>query len=178
MAMAMNLQSGQRAERKLLITVAEWGSGTPEREVLGARVENSSIDLNADVQTSTDILGKNYTDVNKTQPQQSLDPSFIIGGSSLSEYLFNAVMEDNKAAYNNTFNVYIISAFISESTTGQTPTVHYKTVKHANCSIIPSSVGGDAFVAMPITVYFSNDITKGYVDKLTDDFTFTADVSV
>ena len=168
--MAMNLQTGQRAERKLLITVAEWGTaGSPKREILGARVEDSSIDLNADIEKVTDILGITYSDVNKTEPQQTLDPSYVLGGSQISEYLYNAAMENNIQAYNGAFNVYIIAAFIGDSVEG------YKTVKHSGCSIIPTSIGGSNYVAMPIEIHFSNNITKGTVDKLTPDFSFTPD---
>ena len=39
-------------------------------------------------------------------------------------------------------------------------------------------MGGDANVNFPISVYFSNVITNGTVDKLADDFVFTPDVSV
>lgn len=217
MGYSLNLSADKRAERKLLITVAEWHiytlttsepanwattytsyytksgdvytpvpsatnapswasntyySAEENREILGKRVENSSIELNPDVQTSTDILGINYTDVNKTQPQQSLDPSFVLGGSALSEYLYNAVIENDIQAYNNFFNIYIISAFMQDASQ------HYKAVMHSGCSIIPSSIGGDAYVAMPIDVHLSNNITTGYVNKLTDDFSFTADVTV
>ena len=169
----LNLETGKRAERKLLITVAEWGTGTDqEREILGARVEDSSIELNADIQESTDILGINYTDVNKTQPQQTLDPSFIIGGSKLSAYLYDAVIKNNIQAYTNFFNVYIISAFIGSAEAG------YEAVKHEACSIIPTSIGGDAYVAMPIEIHFSNKITSGTVNKLTADFQFTPDVTI
>ena len=70
-----NLSAGQRAERKLLITVAEWQEGNESvREVLGTRTEDSSIEYNADISTTTDILGNNYTDINRTQPQQDFDP--------------------------------------------------------------------------------------------------------
>lgn len=179
MSVELNLEQGKRAERKALITVAEWqeptGSGTStvqRREILGARVEDSSIELNADIQESTDILGNNYTDVNKTQPQQGLDPSFIIGGSKLSAYLYDAVIKNKIQAYTNFFTVYIISAFIGDATSG------YEAVKHEDCSIIPTSIGGDAFVAMPLEIHFSNKITSGTVDKLTDDFAFTPDASL
>ena len=81
-----NLDNGQRAERKLLITVAEWDeSGTPVREVLGTRTEDSSIEYNADISTTTDILGNNYTDINRTQPQQDFDPYLVLGGCTLSQ---------------------------------------------------------------------------------------------
>ena len=163
----LNLSNGERAQRKALITVAEWGEGsTPTREILGVRVEDSSIEFNADIETITDILGITYTDVNKTEPQQTLDPSYIIGGSKLSAYLAEAALENDISKYNNTFNVYIITAFIG--TEGA-----YQAVKHTGCSIIPTSMGGDSYVAMPLEVHYSNNITKGTVDKLADDFTFT-----
>lgn len=216
--MALNLPDGQRAERKKLITVAEWessegtiydvlaqepsnwstsytnyytrsgtspnytyeavtGSTAPTfaastyykriaREVLGKRVEDSSIEFNPDIATSTDILGITYTDVNKTEPQQTFDPFNIIGGSKLASYLVDAALSNDITKYNNNFTVYVISAFIGASEA-------YKTVKHTGCSIIPTSLGGDAWVQMPIEVHYSNNITKGTVDKLADDFTFT-----
>lgn len=167
--MALNLASGKRAERKLLITVAEWPStGTSTtRQILGARTEDSSIDFNPDIETTTDILGITYTDVNKTEPSQSFDPFYIMGGSALGEYLTTAALKNDIQAYNGAFNVYIITAFIGTSGA-------YKAVKHANCSIIPQSIGGDSYVNMPIEVHYSNDITEGTVNKLSDDFQFNA----
>lgn len=168
--MAINLNTNERAQRKLLITVAEWGEVTSgsnrPRELLGARTEDSSIEFNADIATSTDILGITYTDVNKTEPQQSFDPFFLLGGSQLSEYLAQAALENRINDYNGKFDVYIITGFIGEEGS-------YFAVKHEGCSIIPTSMGGDSYVSMPIEVYYSNKITKGTVDKLSSDFTFT-----
>ena len=220
MSKELNLDKGKRAERKGLLTVAEWteytlltaeptdwatnyadyfkkssgeyvaveGTGTPvaaptfatntyysgatNRELLGARVEDSSLELNPDIQVSTDILGKTYTDINKTEPLQTLDPSYIIGGSKISAYLYDAMIHNRITDYNQAFNVYIISAFIGDSTNG------YEAVKHKDCSIIPTSVGGDSYVAMPLEIHFSNDITSGTVDSLSENFNFTEDVAV
>lgn len=177
--MTMNLAAKERAQRKTLITVAEWtptGEAEPIREILGARTEDSAIEFNADVATSTDILGITYTDVNKTEPQQSFDPFFLLGGSKLGEYLVAAALENRINDYNGKFNVYVIAAFINDKT-GDAAATKYKTVKHAGCSIIPTSMGGDAYVSMPIDVHYSNDITVGTVDKLADDFVFTADAA-
>lgn len=212
----LNLDKGKRAERKTLITVAEWveytllaaepddwatnfadyytrqdgeyvkvsGSSAPtfatdtyysgaqNREVLGTRVEDSSIDLNPDIETMTDILGKTYTDVNKTEPQQTLDPSNIIGGSKISAYLYDAFTHNRITDYNQAFNVYIISGFIGDASNG------YEAVMHKDCSIIPTSVGGSAYVQMPLEIHYSNDIVSGTVNKLADDFEFTPDVAI
>ena len=217
MSKQLNLDKGKRAERKTLITVAEWyeytlltaepddwannydeyytksngvytkvptASSAPtfaanmyysaesNREVLGTRVEDSSIELNADIETMTDILGITYTDVNKTEPQQTLDPSNVIGGSKISAYLYDAVVHNRITDYSQVFNVYIISGFMGDATNG------YEAVRHDGCSIIPTSIGGSAYVQMPLEIHFSNKITSGTVDKLADDFTFTPDVEV
>lgn len=171
-----NLQDGQRAERKLLITVAEWQetngtTTTTVREILGKRTEDSSIEYNPDIQTSTDILGINYTDVNKTQPQQSFDPYLILGGSKLGAYL-NDKRKRNAISELSNFTMYVITAFIGDAVNG------YSAEKHTGCSIIYNSIGGDANVNFPIDVYFSNNITSGTVDKLSDDFNFSPDVSI
>lgn len=178
---AINGVAGKKVERKYLITVAEWigdGKGTitgmsgdPSdttkyyREVLGARTEDSSIELNPDTETVTDILGNTYTDVNKTEPQQDFDPYFVLSGSELSGYLVEKMLENDINAYNNSFNIYIITGFIGEE--GK-----FNCVKHKACTILPTSLGGDAYIAMPIEVHLSNKIEKGTVDKLANDFTF------
>lgn len=163
----INLPTHQRAPRKLLITVAEWTEGsTQKREVLGRRTEDSSIEYNADIETTTDILGINYTDVNRTQPQQDFDPYLILGGSELAAKL-NDIRRRNAIEELSQFTIYIITAFAG--TAGA-----YEAEKHVNCTIAYNSIGGDTNVNMPISVYFSNDITIGTVDKLSDDFTFTA----
>lgn len=161
-----NLENGQRAERKLLITVAEWDEdGTPVREVLGTRTEDSSIEYNADISTTTDILGNNYTDINRTQPQQDFDPYLVLGGSKLGAKL-NDIRKRNALSELNAFTMYIITAFVGASGS-------YEAEKHDDCTITYNSFGGDSNVNFPISVYFSNKITNGTVDKLADDFVFT-----
>ena len=167
-----NLNPGQRAERKLLITVAEWTEeSTQVREILGTRTEDSSIEYNADISTSTDIRGFNYTDLEKTQPQQAFDPFLILGGSKLGA-LLDDIRRRNALSELNQFTMYIITAYIGDSTNG------YSTEKHTGCTITYDSLGGDTKVNFPITVYFSNNSTLGTVDKLSEDFTFTPDVTV
>ena len=174
----INLNNGQRAERKLLVTVAEWEeplegtTGTESvRELLGVRTEDSSIEYNPDIQESTDILGNNYTDVNKTQPSQGFDPFLILGGSRLGAFL-NDIRRRNALSELQQFTIYIITAFVGNETDG------YETEKHTDCSITYDSIGGDANVNFPITVHFSNKITTGSVDKVAADFTFTPDANV
>lgn len=180
----MALRTNERAQRKLMVTVAEWedaegdvtiGTTHYSREILGTRTPDSSIEFNADIETSTDILGITYTDVNKTEPQQTFDPYYIIGGKKLGEYMTQAALKNDINAYNGKFNVYVITLFIVVGTATQQDAKYY-TVKHSGCSIIPTALGGESFLNLPFEVHFSNDITEGTVDKLAEDFTFTAAV--
>lgn len=173
-----NLRDGQRAERKLLITVAEWeeagettGTSTV-RELLGTRTEDSSIEYNADIQDSTDILGNNYTDVNKTQPTQGFDPFLVLGGSKLGAFLNDIRRRNALSELTGAFTIYVITAFVGDDTNG------YEAEKHSECTITYDAIGGDANVNFPITVHFSNKITTGTVDSLTKNFEFTADATV
>lgn len=170
----ITLNNGQRAERKLLITVAEWMEGsTQRREILGTRTEDSSIEYNSDIETTTDILGNNYTDLTRTQPKQTFDPFLILGGSKLGAFL-NDIRRRNAVSELQAFTMYIITAFIDEGTGSNHA---YQAEKHTDCTITYDSIGGDVNVNFPITVHFSNKITTGTVNKLSDDFAFTADVS-
>ena len=162
-----NLPVNQRAERKLLITVAEWTEGSEQvREILGRRTEDSSIEYNPDIETTTDILGINYTDINRTQPQQDFDPYLILGGSKLGAKL-NDIRKRNAIAELNQFTIYIITVFAGSDGA-------YEAEKHTGCTIVYNSIGGDSNVNFPISVYLSNNITNGTVDVLTDEFVFTA----
>lgn len=174
-----NLKPGQRAERKLFITVAEWEeplegtTGTETvRELLGTRTEDSQMDMNPDIQESTDILGNNYTDVNKTQPTQGFDPFLILGGSRLGAYLNDIRRRNALSELTGAFKIYLITAFIGDATNG------YEAERHDDCTITYESIGGDSNVNFPITVHFSNKITTGKVDKIAADFEFTPDVTI
>lgn len=194
-----NLRTGQRAERKLLVTVAEWADaessitnieGTKvSREILGTRTEDSSIEYNAEVNTSTDIRGNNYTDIDRTQPQQDFDPYLILGGSKLGAKL-NDIRRRNALSELDQFAVYVITMFVDGTVVSNTGS-GYQAERHNHCTIAYNSMGGDSNVNFPISVYLSNDLSLtpsgqsldpkgglGYVDKIAEDFTFTRDVTV
>lgn len=162
-----NLRDKQWAERKLLLTVVEWKEGNSTvREIVGTRIAGSEIEYNPAVETVTDVLGVTKTFVQNTQPQQDLDSYPILGNSKLGEKL-NDIRHRNATSELKQFTVYVITAFVLTS--------HgYEAEKHVNCTIAYSSLGGADKVEFPITIYFSNDIDNGVVNKLADDFTFTS----
>lgn len=139
------------------------------RTIMGKRTPDSSIDYNIDSETSTDILGYNYTDVNKTQPSQSFDPHLILGGDRFSEKL-NDIRKRNALSELSQFTAYVITIFVTLEVDSKTV---YETERHTGCTVFYDSIGGEDNVNFPLTLNFSNNITNGYVDKTATDFTFT-----
>ena len=156
-------------------TAPTWAESTyyktVDRAILGKRTPDSSIEYNLDTEDSTDILGQNYHDVNKSQPSQGFDTHPILGGDKFSEKL-NDIRRRNALTELNQFTVYVITLFVGNSTNG------YDTERHTECSVDYESIGGESVVNFPFTIYLSNKLTLGTVNKAKLDFTFTPDLSV
>lgn len=173
-ATQFNLKDGQKAERKLLVTAVNvgdsitMGSGTPEWQIIGVGVEDSSIEYNPDTETITDILGITETTVNKLETSQTLEPMTVRGGSKLAIKLYNQI-KYNRVSEFSMYEVMQIHAYVG--TDGA-----YEAEVHKNCTITPQSLGGDAYVDMPIDINYSNDKVHGTVDnyKYGSTITFTA----
>ena len=168
----INLASGQKADRKLLMTFANVGTaGGPdyEWEIMGRGVEDSSIEYNHDTNQTTDILGMSDTDVSPAKPAQELDPNTIRGGNKLSEKLLD--IERRKALSElGTFDVLVVHCYLGTATTGP-----FTAEVPKNSTIVPTSLGGSSYVGMPLTVYLSNDMDLGTVTIAEGVPTFTKD---
>ncbi len=149
-----NVGSGVKAERKLLMTFVNVSdSETYEWEIVGSGVEDSSIELNPNTETVTDILGITNTSVTKWEPNQSLDPNTVKGGSKLN-FKLHQIWQDKTPELLSQFDVLIVYAYIGESSS-------FEAELQKNCTINITSIGGSAYVDMPIEISYSNDITKG-----------------
>lgn len=149
-----NVGSGVKAARKLLMTFVDAGDGSaPEWELVGRGVEDSAIELNPNTEKVTDICGVTDTSVTKWEPSQSLDPNTVKGGSRLN-FKLHKIWQDKKPELLSQFDVLIVYAYIGESTT-------FDAELQKNCTISITSIGGSAYVDMPIEISYSNDITKG-----------------
>lgn len=171
-ATSFNLQDGQKAERKLLVTAVNVGDklgveGTPEWQIIGVGVEDSSIEYNPDTTTSTDILGISTTIINKLETSQTLEPMVVIGGSKLALKLYNQV-KHGRLSELAMYEVMQIHAYVGAEGA-------YEAEVHRNCTLTPQSLGGSATVDMPINISYSNDKVHGTVDnyKYGEVVTFT-----
>lgn len=156
-----NLLDGQKAERKLLVTAVnvgdKLGAGTPEWQIIGVGVEDSSIEYNPDTTTSTDILGISTTIINKLETSQTLEPMVVIGGSKLALKLYNQV-KYGRLSELAMYEVMQIHAYVGAEGA-------YEAEVHKNCTLTPQSLGGSATVDMPINISYSNDKVHGTVDN-------------
>lgn len=169
-----DLAANQKAERKLLITavdVSAAGSESPEWQIVGAGVEDSSIEFRPDTETITDILGITETTVNKLEMTQSLDPMTVRGGSKLAFKLHDILARKANSEL-AMFKVLIVFGYIKDQSS------QFYAELHSNCTITPQSLGGSANVDMPIEISFSNDKKLGTVNKLASDMTFTETASI
>ena len=156
-----NLLYGQKAERKLLVTAVnvgeKLGAGTPEWQIIGVGVEDSSIEYNPDTTTSTDILGISTTIINKLETSQTLEPMVVIGGSKLALKLYNQI-KYGRLSELAMYEVMQIHAYVGAEGA-------YEAEVHKNCTLTPQSLGGSATVDMPINISYSNDKVHGTVDN-------------
>lgn len=172
-ATSFNLQDGQKAERKLLVTAVNVGdsitetSGTPKWQIVGVGVEDSSIEFNPDTETITDILGITETTVNKLETSQTLDPMTVRGGSDLAIKLYNQIKYQRLSEL-SMYEVMQIHAYVG--TEG-----NYEAEVHKNCTLTPQSIGGSSYIDMPIDINYSNDKIHGTVNayKYGETITFT-----
>ena len=128
-----------------------------------------------------DKLLRRLEELEKSHPhlKQPNSPTEHIGGvpsGKFKKVVHKIKMESLQNAFNFSelaqFEVMLIRAYIDEGTEG---THKYHAEVHKNCTITPQSVGGSAYVDMPITINFSNDKELGTVNGYTknDTITFT-----
>lgn len=172
-ATSFNLQTNEKAMRKLLVTCVNVGDsitesgGTPEWQPVGVGVEDSSIEFNPDTETVTDILGITETTVNKFETSQSLEPMTVRGGSKLAVKLYNQI-KYNRYSEMSMYEVMQIHAYVG--TEGS-----YEAEVHKGCTLTPQSIGGSSYVDMPIDIGYSNNKVHGTASayKYGDTITFT-----
>lgn len=164
-----NVGAGVKAARKMLRTYVDVsdGAASPKWFLLGSGIEESTIELNPDTETTTDILGVTTTTVNKWEASQSFDPFTIKGGSELA-FKLHQIWQDKTPEKLSQFKVLIVYKYIGTESDG------YEAEVQKDCTINMTSIGGSAYVDMPIEITYSNDIERGTVKFTGDTPTFTA----
>lgn len=156
-----NVGTNVKAARKLLKHYVNVGSGeSKEWELLGKGVEESAIELNPETEEVKDITGVNESSVTGWKPTQSFDPFTVRGGSKLA-FMLHEIWANNTPELLSQFEMLTVYSYVGDESDG------YDADIQTGCMINMTSIGGSAYVDMPIEVSYSMQKVRGTV-KFTD----------
>lgn len=162
-----NVNTGAKAPRKLLKHYVNVGTGeTKEWELLGVGIEDSSIETNFETETVNDILGNTETSITGASPSQSFEPFTVRGGSKLA-FKLHEIWLNKEYEKLSQFEMLTVYGYIGTETDG------YEADMQSDCTITFGSIGGSAYVDMPITVNYSDKKQRGTVKFTEGAPTFT-----
>ena len=152
-----NVEAGVKAPRKLLKHYVNVGTkDVKEWELLGAGIEDSSIDTNFETEEVNDILGNHETSITGASPSQSFDPFTVRGGSKLA-FRLHEIWLNKEYEKLSQFEMLTVYSYVGDKSTGFDATLE------EDCTITFGSIGGSAYVDMPITVNYSDKKQRGTV---------------
>ena len=162
-----NVNAGAKAPRKLLKHYVNVGTGeTKEWELLGVGIEDSSIETNFETETVNDILGNTETSITGASPSQSFEPFTVRGGSKLA-FKLHEIWLNKEYEKLSQFEMLTVYGYIGTEIDG------YEADMQSDCTITFGSIGGSAYVDMPITVNYSDKKQRGTVKFTEGAPTFT-----
>lgn len=152
-----NVGAGIKAPRKLLKHFVNIGThDAPEWELLGRGVEDSAIELNPETEEVNDITGVHESSVTGWAPTQSFEPFTVRGGSKLAFKLHDIWM-NNSPELLSQFEMLTVYSYVGDVSDG------YDADIQDGCTINIKSIGGSAYIDMPIDVSYSNNKKRGTV---------------
>jgi hypothetical protein len=163
------IQGSGDVQRKMLACAIDVSdNGTPKYLVIGYKITSSTLEFNPDVETGTDINGRNFGSVNKFEPSQTFEPHRLTTGAlgALGEKLVHYFRHKELEKFSQ-FKCILIYGFLGP-VGGPYPADLYDT-----CTITPSSLGGEMWTEMPFDVTFGGEVQHGNTDKLIDEVIFT-----
>lgn len=155
-----------KTERKLM---AHLINGTPNTESptwerIGADLEELNIEMNAEVETTANILGETSVKLAGYQPQASIEPYYADPDTALSK-LVQGIVDGRKMLDEAKTDVLEVHLWEGDSSTGFTA---YK--ESAIIEIV--SYGGDTTgYQIPFNLHYLGDRVKGTYNMSTKTFT-------
>lgn len=163
-----------KAERKYLAHYLDAAFDTSYEATnyvrIGKDLEEFSVELSPNIETSANILGENSVKHNGYETSASADPVYYEYDDALTEKLMEiAMLRSSGDACKTSYVEVLLKPGESAS---DAPTV-VRAVRE-DVLLIPSSYGGDTSgVQIPFTVNFNGNRTEGSFDLSTKKFTPT-----
>ena len=134
---------------------------------LGKDLEEFTVELNPDVQTSKNILGENSVKHSGYDASSDADPVYYEYDDALTEKVMEIAMmrltgDECKTSY--------VEVLLKPNEDGEAPTV-IRAIRE-DVVVVPNSYGGDTSgVQVPFTVHYAGNRVSGQFDLQTKKFT-------
>ena len=152
-----NVGAGVKAPRKLLKHYVNVGTKeAKDWELIGIGVEDSAIETNFEEEEVLDIYQNFSSSVTGAKPTQSFDPFTVRGGSKLA-FILHEIWLNKEYEKLSQFEMLTVYSYVGDTSEGYDATIE------EDCTITFSSVGGSAYIDMPITVKYSDKKQRGTV---------------
>lgn len=160
-----------KAERKYLAHYIDAAFDTtyaePEYVRLGKDLEEFTVELNPDVETSKNILGENSVKHNGYEASSDADPVYYEYDDALTEKVMEIAMLRKSG---DTCKTSYVEVLLKPGASDAAPTV-VRAVRE-DVFVIPNSYGGDTSgVQVPFTINYAGNRTEGTFDLTTKKFT-------
>lgn len=153
----------KREEFKIFADVSV--SGAPEWELQGDKVEDMSIEMNANVEKGTDVTGVVYADLDKYEEQTSVEPYRAKRDNKLFSILFD-IVKYRKTLSDVQRKFLCVNVFKNSGGTYDAWT--------QDCIVEVKSYGGDTKgVAIPYDIHWTGKRTYGTAVITDGTVTFT-----
>lgn len=163
-----------KAERKYLAHYLDAAFdatyASTQYALLGKDLEEFSVDLSPDVETSKNILGENSVKHNGYEASADADPVYYEYDDALSEKIMEIAMLRKTGDACKTSYVEVL---LKPGEGDAAPTV-VRAVRE-DVIVVPNSYGGDTSgVQVPFTIHFAGNRVEGSFDVSTKKFTASA----
>lgn len=147
------------------VDAAESGSTTPNYVRLGDDLEELNVEMNANVETKRNILGKSVTTIDGYEPQASVEPYYAVAGDPLHARLQK--IADERLTLDD-LKTSVVEVHLWESGTTSGTFVAYR----EDAIIEIASYGGDTTgYQIPFNLHYIGNRIKGTFDAATKTFT-------
>lgn len=156
-----------KIERKMMAHYIDGGiTETPAYYRLGQDLEEFNVDMNAEFESTKNILGASSTQMKGYDPQSSVSPYYATTEDGIFEKLQNII--DKRGTGDDTATT-VVEVHLWEAVEGQTDTyVAYR----EDATIVINSYGGDtAGYQIEFDIKYNGNRTKGTFSLSTKTFT-------
>lgn len=168
--MTFNTAAGKTVERELLIACLNTATtSAPVWSPVGLRVNDSSEEINYNVESEPDILGNVNNTVKKPIITQSFDPMPLDGGDAAAVKIWNMGIKDQDYSALASQDMLIVHKYAGTADTA------FFAERYSACAVVPTGLGGEGGgnVSMPVDVTYGGTRTIGTAAMSTVGIVFT-----